>query len=248
MKPAASSLFPAARALLFAALALCGSVRTAAAAEPHELLIEAYGDSTTLGISCSGGHCGARVQNAVTYLQDALQSTHGWRVSVTNYGVGGTTASQLRDGTEHGRVTPWKIRIAASRAQIVTINYGINEVMQGQTPEQFYAAESELVSSARAFGKQVVLETSNPMPDGQLNAKLAAMASMTRRVAAEQHVLLVDQFAYISALPDWKSMMSDGAHPKPELYRIKAGQDFNVLDPLVRQMLERGNAVRASSQ
>jgi acyl-CoA thioesterase I len=248
MKPAASSLSALARALLVAALTICASVRPAAAAAQQEVLIEAYGDSTTLGISCIDGHCGARSQNAVTYLQDALQSAYGWRVSVVNYGVGGTMASQLRDGTERGRGTPWKTRLAASRAQIVTINYGINEVMRGQTPEQFYAAESDLVATARSLGKQVVLETSNPMPDGRLNARLAAMASMTRRVAVEQHVLLVDQFAYISALPDWKSMMSDGAHPKPELYRIKAGQDFDVLDPVVRQMLERGKAAEASSQ
>ncbi len=247
MRAAAASSFATARALIVAALVMCACVRPAGAAQ-QDVLIEAYGDSTTLGISCSDGHCSARVQNAVTYLQDALQAAHGWRVSVVNHGVGGTTASQLRDGTEHGRGTPWKTRIAASRARIVTINYGINEVMQGQTPEQFHAAESDLVATARALGKQVVLETSNPMPDGRLNAKLAAMASMTRRVAAEQHVLLVDQFAYISALPDWKSMMSDGAHPKPDLYRLKAEQDFNVIDPLVRQMLDSGNAVHASHQ
>ncbi|CAG4898955.1 hypothetical protein R69919_02534 [Paraburkholderia gardini] len=247
MSPAAASLPATVRALIVAALAMWACVRPASAAQ-QDVLIEAYGDSTTLGISCSDGHCGPQAQNAVTYLQDALQAAHGRRVSVVNHGVGSTTASQLRDGTERGRGTPWKTRLAASRARIVTINYGINEVMQGQTPEQFHAAESDLVATARALGKEVVLETSNPMPDGHLNAKLAAMASMTRRVAAEQHVPLVDQFAYISALPDWKSMMSDGAHPKPALYRIKAGQDFNVLDPLVRQMLDSGNAVHASYQ
>lgn len=247
MSSAAASLSATARVLIVVALAMWVCARPAGAAQ-QDVLIEAYGDSTTLGISCSDGHCGAQAQNAVTYLQDALQTAHGRRVSVVNHGVGSTTASQLRDGTERGRGTPWKTRLAASRARIVTINYGINEVMQGQTPEQFHAAESDLVATARALGKEVVLETSNPMPDGRLNAKLAAMASMTRRVAAEQHVPLVDQFAYISALPDWKSMMSDGAHPKPALYRIKAGQDFNVLDPLVRQMLDSGNAVHASDQ
>ncbi|MGF6777425.1 SGNH/GDSL hydrolase family protein [Paraburkholderia sp. GAS334] len=234
-------------ALLLTTLIALSGAQPARAAQ-REVLIEAYGDSTTLGISCSEGHCGPRVQNAVTYLQDALQSAHGWRVSVTNFGVGGTTASQLRDGTERGHGIPWKTRLAASSAQIVTINYGINEVMHGQTPEQFYDAETDLVVTALALGKLPVLETANPMPDGRLNAKLAAMASMTRRIATEQHVPLVDQFAYISALPDWKAMMSDGAHPKPELYRIKAGQDFNVVDPLVRQILDGGKAVHVSHQ
>jgi acyl-CoA thioesterase-1 len=201
-----------------------------------QVVVEAYGDSTTLGISCSEGHCFPRPQNAVAYLQDALHASFGERVSVVNLGVGGTMAYQLRDGMGRG-VPPWAQRLAASNAQIVTINYGINEVMHNQTPEQFYEAETALVKTALALGKQPVLQTSNPMPDGRLNARLGAMVAMTRRVAAEQHVPLVDQYAYIGALPGWQTMMSDGAHPKPELYRLKAEQDFRVVDPLVQRLL-----------
>ena len=169
-----------------------------------QVQIDAYGDSTTLGITCSDGHCGAQPQNAVAYLQDDLQAHYGERVRVTNLGVGGTMATQLRDGTGNRRAgpgagLPWRERLAASSAQIVLINYGINEVMQNQTPEQFYAAETTLVKTARALGKEPVLQTSNPMPDNRLNARLAAMVAMTRRVAAEQQVPLVDQFAYVSA-------------------------------------------------
>ncbi|MCX4172517.1 MULTISPECIES: SGNH/GDSL hydrolase family protein [Paraburkholderia] len=208
-----------------------------------QVLVDAYGDSTTLGITCSEGHCGPQAQNAVSYLQDELQARYGQRVRVTNYGVGGTMASQLRDGTGNRRAgptagLPWQERLAASPAQIVLINYGINEVMRNQTPEQFYAAETTLVKTARALGKEPVLQTSNPMPDNRLNARLAEMVAMTRRVAAEQQVPLVDQFAYVSNLPDWKTLMSDGAHPKPGLYRLKAEQDFQVVDPLVRRLLD----------
>ncbi|MGF6772428.1 acyl-CoA thioesterase-1 [Paraburkholderia sp. GAS199] len=215
----------------------------ATAAHAASIQIEAYGDSTTLGITCSNGHCGPQDQNAVTYLRDALQARYGERVQVANDGVGGTMASQLRDGTGNRRAgptagLPWQERLAASSARIVLINYGINEVMQNQTPEQFYAAETTLVKTARAQGKLPVLQTSNPMPDNRLNARLAAMVAMTRRVAVEQNVPLVDQFAYVSSVPDWKSLMSDGAHPKPELYRLKADQDFRVVDPLVRQLLD----------
>jgi acyl-CoA thioesterase I len=110
-------------------------------------------------------------------------------------------------------------------------------VMHDQTPEQFYDAETALVKTALALGKEPVLQTSNPMPDGRLNARLAAMVAMTRRVAAEQHVPLVDQYATISALPDWKTMMSDGAHPKLELYRVKANDDLRVIEPLVQRLL-----------
>lgn len=221
--------------------ALCALVCAAALAHADQraqpdVLIEAYGDSTTLGISCSDGRCGPRPDNAVTYLQDALRAKYGGRVSVVNDGVGGTMATQLRDGTGPGRNGPWKDRLAASNAQIVTINYGINEVMHNQTPEQFYQAETDLVKTAQALGKLPVLQTSNPMPDGRLNARLAEMAAMTRRVAAEQQVPLVDHYAQITAMADWKTHMSDGAHPKPELYRVKAQQDFQVIDPLVRRL------------
>jgi lysophospholipase L1-like esterase len=208
-----------------------------------QILIDAYGDSTTLGITCSEGHCGPQQQNAVSYLQEDLHAHYGDRVRVANLGVGGTMATQLRDGTGNRRAgptagLPWQERLAASPAQIVLINYGINEVMQNQTPEQFYAAETALVKTARALGKQPVLQTSNPMPDNRLNARLAAMVAMTRRVAAEQQVPLVDQFAYVSLLPDWQTLMSDGAHPKPGLYRLKAEQDYQVVGPLVRRLLD----------
>ena len=201
-----------------------------------QVLIEAYGDSTTLGISCLDGHCAPIAQNAVAVLQDALRAEYGSRVSVVNLGVGGSMASQLRDGTDRPGGLPWAQRLAQSHARIVTINYGINEVMHNQTPAQFYAAQTELVVTARALGIEPVLQTSNPMPDDRLNARLAAMAAMTRRVAAEQHVPLVDQYAYISGLPGWKWMMSDGAHPRPTLYRLKAAQDLRVIDPLVQRL------------
>jgi acyl-CoA thioesterase I len=212
------------------------------AAAQATIQIDAYGDSTTLGITCSEGHCGPQPQNEVTYLQDELRTHHGERVRVVNLGIGGTMASQLRDGIGNrrngaGAALPWRERLAASPAQIVLINYGINEVMQNQTPEQFYAAQTALVKTARALGKVPVLQTSNPMPDNRLNARLAAMVAMTRRVAAEQRVPLVDQFAYVSRLPDWETLMSDGAHPKPGLYRLKAEQDYLVVEPLVRRLL-----------
>jgi acyl-CoA thioesterase I len=239
------------RAWLAASICMAASALTALTAAcaattqkpPTQVLIEAYGDSTTLGITCSNGHCGPQPQNAVSYLQDELQTRYGDRVRVTNYGVGGTMATQLRDGTGNRRAgptagLPWQERLAASPAQIVLINYGINEVMQNQTPEQFYAAQMSLVKTARALGKQPVLQTSNPMPDDRLDARLAAMVAMTRRIAAEQQVPLVDQFAYVRSLPDWKTKMSDGAHPKPELYRLKAQQDYQVVEPLVRRLLD----------
>lgn len=204
-------------------------------AEP--VLIEAYGDSTTLGISCIDHHCGPRPENAVAFLQNALRSKYGDAVSVTNLGVGGTMATQLDAGNDRRGGVPWAKRMGESRAQVVTINFGINEMMHNQTPDTFYEAETTLVKIAKAAGKLPVLETSNPMLDRRLNTKLADMVAVTRRVANEQRVPLVDQFAAVSAIPGWQQQMSDGAHPSAPLYKEKAMIDFAVLDPLVKPLL-----------
>jgi acyl-CoA thioesterase I len=230
--------------LLGAAIGVCvsiGGVPRASAAPEGEVLIEAYGDSTTRGISCNHGHCAPLAQNAVTWLQDALRADVGERVSVTNLGVPGAMAYQLRDGVCRPRCEPWKARVEQSHAQIVMFNYGINDAVFNQTPDQFYHAETELVQAARDAGKVPVLETSNPLPDPGLDVKLAALVDVTRRVAAQQQVPLVDQYAYIKGLPDWRSMMSDGEHPRPELYRLKAREEYEVLDPLVRQLLQQAS-------
>jgi lysophospholipase L1-like esterase len=225
-----------ARALL-AAFALAASAHAHAAGEP--LLIEAYGDSTTLGISCIDKHCAPRADNAVTFLQSELSARFGQHVVVSNLGVGGTMAQQLLDGTDRRGSVAWTERIRRSSARIVMFNYGINEVMHSQTPEQFYAAETALVRAALASGKLPVLATSNPMLDKRLNAQLAQMAAMTRRVAAEAHVPLIDQYAYVSSLPDWQHGMSDGAHPTAALYRLKAERDFTVLEPIVDRLIDK---------
>jgi acyl-CoA thioesterase-1 len=220
---------------LFTLLGIAVSMNVLAA-EP--VLIEAYGDSTTLGISCIDHTCGPRPENAVTYLQDALRAKYGDHVSVTNLGVGGTTATQLNAGNDRRGGIPWEQRLSQSRARVVTVNYGINEVMHNQTPEQFYEAETTLVKAALAAGKLPVLETSNPMLDRRLNGRLADMVAMTRRVASEQRVPLVDQFAAVSQMPDWQHEMSDGAHPSAPLYKAKADNDFAVLDPLVGRLIK----------
>ena len=148
-------------------------------------------------------------------------------------------AQQLLDGTDRRGSVAWTERIRRSSARIVMFNYGINEVMHSQTPEQFYAAETALVRAALASGKLPVLATSNPMLDKRLNAQLAQMAAMTRRVAAEAHVPLIDQYAYVSSLPDWQHGMSDGAHPTAALYRLKAERDFTVLEPIVDRLIDK---------
>lgn len=219
--------------LLFALIVISTN---ASAAEP--VLIEAYGDSTTLGISCIDHKCGPQPVNAVTFLQDALRAKYGDTVSLTNLGVGGTMATQLDAGNDRRGGIPWERRMSESHAQIVTVNYGINEVMHNQTPEQFYEAETTLVKVAVAAGKLPVLETSNPMLDRRLNAQLADRVAMTRRVASEQHVPLIDQFGAVSQIPGWQQQMSDGAHPSEALYKTKADIDFAVLDPLVGRLLK----------
>lgn len=219
---------------LIALLTLAISI-SATATEP--LLIEAYGDSTTLGISCARDECEEIKANAVANLQARLRARFGDGVTVTNLGRAGTMATQLYAGIDRRPVLTWPQRIQMSRARIVTINYGINEAVQNQTLEQFYDVETSLTKAALASGKLPVLATSNPVLNDRLNARVAMMAAITRRVAREQEVPLIEQFEYISASPTWRGNMSDGVHPNATLYRLKAKRDFAVLEPIVRRLL-----------
>ncbi|MFP3548344.1 hypothetical protein SB748_33720, partial [Rhizobium sp. SIMBA_035] len=68
-------------------------------------------------------------------LQSALQARFGSTVIVSNQGVSSTEASQLLNGAD-GVHPSWANQMAASKAQIVTINMTLNSpyFAANQTP------------------------------------------------------------------------------------------------------------------
>lgn len=245
------------RALLLGGAALllsaCGggdggsSAQTSAPTSSKSVLIEAYGDSTAVGCtvqvgapatsSCVAGYAVSTHNEPVT-LQYLLQQQYGAAVSVQNMGVKGTTLADLLNGT-NGITQTWQARMSASKAQIVTVNDGLNDAyVAGLTPDQFAAELDQIISIAKASGKTIVLETPNPMSSSSNhNQTLAALIVAELSTANKWNIAVIDQFGYLSTLPAWPSMLSDDLHPSDAGYELKGRYAYSVLSPTVEWYL-----------
>ncbi|MGP4130221.1 SGNH/GDSL hydrolase family protein [Pantoea tagorei] len=99
----------------------------AQAADRGAFIIDAYGDSTTAGVTSSGGKNIIAPGNEMAYLQQMLQSKYGSAIEVKNHGVPGAQAAELlyKKGTDD--TSPWRERMANSSAQLILLNYAIND-------------------------------------------------------------------------------------------------------------------------
>jgi len=215
-------------AVLAFALAACGggggespapatpAEQPAPAAKP--VRIEMYGDSTTVGWDFEG--------KGEPYSLQALVPKN---VTVVNEGVNGMSAVNLLNGTD-GKHLPWVQTMANSRADIVTINFGMNDVIT--TSLQDYGIYMrQLVDIARQAGKLVVLQQPNPTcAPPRMN--LVQYVRELDGIAQEKGVPIVKQFDLILAMPNWRSLMTDCIHPDKDKYPIKAYNTFLLLEGL----------------
>lgn len=163
------------------------------------------------------------------------------RIAVLSEGVGGTTSQQLLNGTD-GKHKPWAQEMAASPAQIVSVNHSLNDL--SYPTADFKANMLQLVQIAQAAGKKVIVETSNPVISGTVVSNavnlgaLAERAQAAREVAAETGAVLCDQFDAIedAGMLTW-SYLPDGLHPEGDLYHFKGVQLAQCALPLVRNLL-----------
>ena len=214
-------------------------------ASARQILIEVYGDSTTEGWTVKAGTGSRSARNEPAILQSKLQSAFGNDIYVANYGIGGTEASNLLNGT--GAVTvPWSRRMATSTAQIVMVNFGQNDALYAnvskpkatpETPDDYARVMSEIVTIARAAGKIVVIEEPNPSCMTIRARALPAYVEKLKDVARQQNVPLVAQHDYIQSRSDWMSLLSDCVHPTEALYELKAQKSLDVLAPIVETLL-----------
>jgi len=174
--------------------------------------------------------------NAPAYLQQFLRGIYGPGVKVANEGVGGTTLGTLIAGKD-GNHLPWTQQMANSHAQVVIVNHGMNDVVTGETPDQYRALLVEFVTVARANGKTPVFDEPNPACDTHHDA-LASYVKIMDDVGQQMGVPVVSQFTYIQSLPDWRGYLADCIHPSPALYAIKAQRMAVVLSPLVANLLQ----------
>jgi len=226
------------------ALSACGGGSGPAAQsapQPKSVLVEVYGDSTALGCTVSAGASPGVCQapgyaqanpTAEQTLQALLQAKYGPTVTVANHGVAGNTIPAALTGD--GVNLPWAQQMAQSKAQIVVFNFGINDsnVTSGESAAQFQANVSQLIQTAKAAGKTVVVETANPVNDP---TRIALPDYVAAGIAAARmwDVNVIDEFGYLVTQPAWPSILSDNVHPTQAGYNLKAQVEFAVLDPIV---------------
>lgn len=233
---------------MFARKVFTAALTLLASASAHSgngvVIIEMYGDSTTLGTQ-AGTPTLTTSKNEPNQLQDLLQSEFGKRVIVVNNGVGGTQAYQLLTGKD-GRNRSWPEQMKNSLADFVVLNYGLNdqyynavptEGHYSPTPESYANIIGWLIQTARDNGKGVILQEPNPTCYQPAVGNLQRFVDALRGEASLMNAPLVAQYDYIQSIPGWKAMLSDCEHPGDQLYGIKAKQTFNVLAPIVRAKL-----------
>jgi len=215
-------------------------------ASTRQILIEEYGDSTTVGYTKTPSGTIVAAINQPNTLQQLLASEFGARVVVKNEGVGGIQSSDALAGTD-GVHQGWETVMRNSQAQIVTLNFALNDAFFFSRPEPgkpsvspraYKAAMAELVSIARKYGKEVVLYEPNPSCHPARENVLAYYVMHLDQLSEEQKVPLVSQYWTFASSPTWRTMLSDCTHPTPELYRTKGENSYQVIRQLVSRLIK----------
>ncbi|WP_336755608.1 SGNH/GDSL hydrolase family protein [Pantoea sp. USHLN298] len=201
---------------------------------PAAIVIAAYGDSTTAGVTSSGGRNIIIKDNEISYLQQMLQQKYGPAVRIENHGSPGALLTELTQSS-----LSWEQRMAQSDASIILINYAINDARiysaknrpaGAESPEDFNRILTGLIKTAKAHHKQVVLQQPNPLCGRAERWNLWPYVYQLNQVAQQQQVPIVRQYQLIKQQGDWRSEMSpDCIHPTSTLYKKKAEQTFELL-------------------
>lgn len=236
-------------ALVALAVAACGgggggggssAAPTAQVPAPKNILIEQYGDSTTVGCTyipdavgvepCAVPGYTVASQTAPQVLQSLLQAKYGARVTVANQGVSGTTFGDAVNGTNHMNGVTWESKMAASKADVVTINFGLNDI--NFVDEPIEDDITAMVASARAHRKTVVIITPNPNIGAHQEPMVAAVRDRILSQAKILSVPVADDFTAVS-LDDWVPLISDTEHPTSAGYTVKAKVEFPALSSII---------------
>ena len=181
----------------------------------------------------------------MTHLLTLLQAQYGPGVQLKNYGVPGAQAADLLYGKkkQQGSADRWAQRMAASKADIILINYAINYAINDalhyyfkdkhvhqESPQKYKRIITELVKVAKQHNKRLVLQEPNPLCGRAERWNLYPYVYQLNQVAKEQNVPVVKQYARIKAMKGWQKQMSpDCIHPSETLYKVKAQETFDVI-------------------
>ncbi len=227
--------------------------RTASAADQNaaparQYLIAEYGDSTTYGSQTVNGKFRYTDRPEPVVLQELLRQRFGNRITVEKHAVGGTEAAQIYRG-EAGYPWPWKREMEISRADIVTINYGLNDSFFNAKPKagvpntdaaEYARILTAMVNEARATGKHVVLYTPNPTRWQPSCGNIYAYVEAVKSIGDRMGVPVVDKFYGFQARANWRALLSDdGVHPTDEGYRVAAEMQMPVIAGIIQSLDRR---------
>lgn len=169
------------------------------------------GDSTQWGYDSTAMDLAPH--NPGTELQAEMVDRFGAGVVfVTNYGVGGTRADQAPVVT----------------ADVVVVNYGINDWREGVTVAEFTAR-------MKAIAGVTLVETMMPqLPLGMVGPQGATSQEFVEAVKG-LGLPVADVNAYVMSLADWQAHVVDGLHPDDAVYKLAVD---NVLAPAVAQQVK----------
>lgn len=219
---------------------------TPASSPTASLLIESYGDSTTLGETLKDGELTLVDRPAPAIIQEALTSEFAGKVAISNEGVSGSQAIQLLNGSD-GKHKPWAEQMKNSKAQIVTLNFGLNEAFylknpvpqfEPMPPEKFADVLRSLVQTAQENGKAVVLIEPSPTCDKERADGVQFYAMRVDELGKELQIPVVGTFWEIGKKPDWKGSLTDCVHPNQDLYKTIAELQYGTLRPLILEKLK----------
>jgi lysophospholipase L1-like esterase len=173
--------------------------------------IEAYGDSTTAAEAW------------------VLQGRYCVKTTVISKGVSGTTYRDLIAGA-NGQ-TKFADAMSTSNADIVMVNFGINDAFQGISSIEWYLGEVKRITTF--YNKTLIIQTSNPINNSYFQAN-SDMANRIRVWAQANGVWLSDNYNNVLNYPNWQTLLCpDNVHPNSTGYEFKGYKTFQVVDPLV---------------
>lgn len=176
--------------------------------------IDYFGDSTAHGDIGNTPYQVARPPSVV--MDENLPSNY----NVRNEAVGGASVAELLAGRD-GVHAPWATTVARSNARYILMNYSINDSYEpGTTTASYKASYAQVIDIARAAGKTVILQTTNPTNNSQ---KDVAFSTAMKEIAAQKNVPVIDVYAYLSQYMAANNLgpyqiTNDGIHPNQATY------------------------------
>ena len=213
--------------------------------------ISLYGDSTYYGHKSGAVPLGTRTSEPVSAsLQKYLRAYFlNENITVNNYATNGRQAQQDSDD--------WNTKMANDNADVIFINFGINDSNSGKTAETFYSQMETLVQGALKTNKAVILETANQVltfdkgSQGMGNYTKAfnikEFVDVTRQLVKDCNINLLDGYkrslSYINEFFNPTIALPDGMHPSDDMYKYKAVQMMSMFTNTSFSKLKSGQTL-----